>query len=116
MCAMNDDGLLKLPLEAMKEIDSRRGRMSRSDFIRYLVNNQVRSQSKLKTYVTQEEFREFQEWVKSLLRSFLEFVVTFDVELGVHDDKERNQFPIDLLGDRTTDGTSANRGNSKESS
>ena len=90
---MNDGGMLRLSVDVIKEIDKTRGRMSRSGFIRYLIHKHDVAQFEEQTYVTEEEFQEYQRGVKSLLRSFLDFVVTFGLELGKQPDQRGKLAP-----------------------
>ena len=80
---MNKHEMLKLPVEVISQIDKVRGRMSRSDFLRRLIRDHNNAPYQTQAYVTEEEFHEFQQGTKELLRSFLDFVVTFGLELGV---------------------------------
>jgi len=42
----------------------------------------LKEESKTNDGVTREEFRQFQEGAKELLRSFLEFFINYGLELG----------------------------------
>ena len=79
---MNDKRMLIVGAEVVKRIDENRGDLSISEFINLLIDNQLREQSIKRNGVSREEFRQFQEGMKDLVRSFLEFFVTYGLELG----------------------------------
>ncbi len=66
----------------MKRIDRSRGQLSRSEFLECLVHNWCLEQDSDKRYVSQEDFREFEEETKMLLKNFLDFFVSYGLELG----------------------------------
>ena len=90
---MNQHQMVKLPVEVMIEIDKVRGRRSRSDFLRLLIRDHNNATYQTQAYVTEEEFHEFRQGTRELLRSFLDFVVTFGLELGVGPDKRQSLNP-----------------------
>jgi len=78
--------------EVVKKLDDNRGDMGRSEFIDFLIDNQLKEESKRHDGVTREEFRQFQEGTKELLRNFLEFFISYGLELGKQPkDKEFEQ-------------------------
>ena len=79
---MSDKRMLIVDAEVVKRIDENRGDLSISEFINLLIDNQLREESIKRNGVSREEFRQFQEGMKDLLRSFLEFFVTYGLELG----------------------------------
>jgi hypothetical protein len=73
-----DEGLLK-------KIDDNRGELSRAEFIDYLINEQLQEQGgdvSSQQYVSREEFQEFAQGMKDLLRRFLDFFISYGLELG----------------------------------
>ncbi len=79
---MIDKRMLIVDAEMVKRIDENRGDLSISEFINLLIDNQLRDESIKRNGVSREEFGQFQEGMKDLLRSFLEFFVTYGLELG----------------------------------
>ena len=82
---MAEKRMLIIPAELVKRIDENRGDMSQADFIELLVDSQFKEVTeKVKTdqYVTREEILVLQEDIKSLLRRFLDFFVSYGLELG----------------------------------
>ena len=96
---MTDKRMLIADAEVVKRIDENRGDLSISEFINLLIDNQLREESMKRNGVSREEFRQFQEGMKDLLRSFLEFFVTYGLELGKQtDDEEFQQLSQKLQG------------------
>jgi len=81
---MSEKRMLIVDAELVKKIDDNRGDMGRSEFINFLIDSQLKEkeESKKEGGVTREEFRQFQEGTKELLRNFLEFFISYGLELG----------------------------------
>ncbi len=79
---MADKRMLILPTEVVKKIDENRGDMSQAEFVEFLIDNQLREKEKDQKYATKEEMRAFEDDMKKLLRSFLDFFVSYGLELG----------------------------------
>ncbi len=81
---MSDKRMLILPAELVKKIDENRGDLSQADFIEMLIDSQFKDKDKgdETKYATKEELYGFEEDMKRLLRSFLDFFVTYGLELG----------------------------------
>ena len=90
---MSEKRMLIVPAELVRKIDENRGDMSQAEFLSYLIDNRLKSsilKSSVKDdeYVTREALREFEHGIKDLLRSFLEFVVSYGLELGKAPEKD----------------------------
>ena len=81
---MSEKRMLIVDAELVKKIEDNRGDMSRSEFINFLIESQLKEESKRHDGVTREEFHQFQEGTKELLRNFLEFFISYGLELGKH--------------------------------
>jgi hypothetical protein len=81
---MSEKRMLIVDAELVKKVDDNRGDMSRSDFINFLIESQLNEKgaSKKQDGVTREDFHQFQEGTKELLRNFLEFFISYGLELG----------------------------------
>lgn len=81
---MAEKRMLIVPVELIKKIDDNRGDMGQSEFIEFLIDSQFKKEPKKEqnTYITKEEFHSFEQDIKKLLRSFLEFFVGYGMELG----------------------------------
>jgi hypothetical protein len=76
--------MLIVDAELVKRIDENRGDIGRSEFINFLIESQLKEkeEGKKQGSVTREEFHQFQEGTKELLRNFLEFFISYGLELG----------------------------------
>jgi hypothetical protein len=81
---MSDKRMLILPAELAKRIDENRGDISQAEFIEILLDSQFKEKEKGKEtkYATHDELVGFQEDMKQLLRSFLDFFISYGLELG----------------------------------
>jgi len=81
---MSEKRMLIVDAELVKKVDDNRGDMDRSDFINFLIESKLneKEESKKQGGVTREEFHQFQEGTKDLLRNFLEFFISYGLELG----------------------------------
>ena len=89
---MSEKRMLVVDADLVKKIDENRGELSRSEFIDLLIEGQLLDKedgSKSRATaeveddaVTREEFIQFQEGAKELLRSFLDFFINYGLELG----------------------------------
>ena len=82
---MGEKRMLIVPVELVKKIDDNRGDMSQAEFIDFLINSQLKQEAKEqeeKEYATKEEIRSFEQDIKRLLKSFLDFFVSYGLELG----------------------------------
>jgi hypothetical protein len=89
---MSEKRMLIVDAELVKKVDDNRGDMNRSEFINFLIDSQLKEKGKDNSGVTKEEFHQFQEGTKELLRNFLEFFISYGLELGKQpQDKEFEQ-------------------------
>src|SRR4030066_1954233 len=81
---MSEKRMLIVDAELVKRIDDNRGDLGRSDFINFLIESELKEKEEGKKQggVTREEFHQFQEGTKELLRNFLEFFISYGLELG----------------------------------
>jgi hypothetical protein len=83
--------------EVARKVDESRGEMSRSEFIDFLIEGQLsedkehKGDTVNKNYVTKEELHQSLQGIKELLRSFLEFFLSYGLEVGKHSDKNFNE-------------------------
>jgi len=74
--------MLIVPVELAKKIDDNRGDMSQAEFINFLIDSQLKKETKEPQYATKEEVYAIEQDMKKLLRSFLDFFVNYGLELG----------------------------------
>ena len=81
---MSEKRMLIVDAELVKKVDDNRGDMDRAEFLNFLIENQLKEkeEGKKQGNVTREEFHQFQEGTKELLRNFLEFFISYGLELG----------------------------------
>ncbi len=82
---MPEKRMLIVPAELVRKIDENRGDMSQADFIEFLIDCQVGQKAtkpEKNNYVTREEIGSFEGDIKKLLKSFLDFFVSYGLELG----------------------------------
>lgn len=81
---MSEKRMLIVDAELVKKIDDNRGDIGRSEFINFLIEGELKEkeEGKKQGSITREEFHQFQEGTKELLRNFLEFFISYGLELG----------------------------------
>ena len=79
---MAEKRMLIIDAEVVGKIDENRGDMDRSDFLSFLIDSQLKVDTGSKSYVDKEEFHQFAQGMKELLRNFLEFFLSYGMELG----------------------------------
>jgi hypothetical protein len=81
---MDEKRMLILPEETVNSIDENRGDMGRAEFIQFLIDTQMNDgdESKASIYATKEELLIVQQDLKQLLKSFLDFFVSYGLEIG----------------------------------
>ncbi|MFC1860391.1 hypothetical protein ACFLYC_02325 [Chloroflexota bacterium] len=79
---MSDKRMLIIDAEVVRKVDENRGDMNRSDFINFLIGSCLEEDSGKQNGVTREEFDQFQQGTRELLRNFLEFFISYGLELG----------------------------------
>ena len=79
---MSEKRMLIGDAEVVRKVDENRGDMNRSDFINFLIDSCLKGDSGTQNYITKEEFEQFQQGTRELLRNFLEFFVSYGLELG----------------------------------
>jgi hypothetical protein len=79
---MSEKRMLIVDDELVKRIDDNRGDLSRSEFINFLIDSRLEGEGKRQNGVTREEFSQFEQGIKEMLRSFLDFFISYGLELG----------------------------------
>jgi len=79
---MGERRMLIVPRELVTKIDDNRSDMSQAEFIDFLIDSQLKEETKTQQYATREEVRSFEQDIKKLLKSFLDFFVSYGLELG----------------------------------
>ncbi|GAG13862.1 unnamed protein product [marine sediment metagenome] len=81
---MPEKRMLIVEADAVRKIDENRGDMSVSDFISFLIDSQLKQDvnGQSNDHITKEEFCQFEQGIRELLRNFLEFFLSYGLELG----------------------------------
>jgi len=79
---MTEKRMLIVDAELLRKIDENRGDMSRSEFLSFLIDSQLGEGTERDSYISKEEFHQFAQGMKELLRNFLEFFISYGLELG----------------------------------
>jgi hypothetical protein len=96
---MTEKRMLIIDANVAKLIDENRGDMSLSEFLTLLINNQLKKETSSlpsNSHVTKEEFHQFEQGIRELLRNFLEFFLSYGLELG----KQNSEKELDKLGQK----------------
>ena len=89
---MPEKRMMIIPAELVRKIDENRGELGRAEFIEFLIDSQLKEETKAQPqYATRdeikEEIRSFEQDIKKLLKSFVDFFVSYGLELGKHPEK-----------------------------
>ena len=77
--------MLIMPAELVKKIDDNRGDVSQAEFVELLISGQLKQNARepqCAAYATKEEIYSFEQDMRKTLRSFLDFFITYGLELG----------------------------------
>jgi len=74
--------MLIVDADVVRKVDENRGEMSRSEFLNFLIDSQLKEDVGNHNYVDKEEFYHFAQGMKELLHNFLEFFISYGLELG----------------------------------
>lgn len=80
---MMADVSLRLPDSIMRKLDEHRGDVGRAEFVESCVNGFLANREVPAVgYATREELEEFKRGIRNLQTSFIEFVLTYLIELA----------------------------------
>jgi hypothetical protein len=77
-----DDLIMVVKEDVVKQIDENRGEMNRTEFVNYLIQCQLKEHSNHNNYITKEEFQQFTGQMMELLHNFLQFFVSYGMTAG----------------------------------
>jgi hypothetical protein len=77
-----DDLIMVVKEDIVKQIDEHRGEMNRTEFVNYLIQCQLKEKLDKKNSVSREEFQYFSEQMMALLRNFLQFFISYGMTVG----------------------------------
>ena len=79
---MAEKRMLIVDADIARKINENRGDMSCSEFLDFLIDSQLKEPSGNSSYVEKDEFNHFAAGMRELLRNFLEFFLSYGLELG----------------------------------
>ena len=79
---MTEKRMLIVDADVARKVDENRGDMSRSEFLDFLIDSQLKEGTDNQNYVSKEELDQLEQGIKDLLRKFLEFFISYGLELG----------------------------------
>ena len=74
-----DDLIMVVKEDLVKQIDENRGEMTRPEFVNYLIQCQLKERLNQQKCVGKEEFRNFTCQMTDLLHNFLEFFMSYSM-------------------------------------
>lgn len=77
-----NDLIMVVKEDVVKQIDENRGELNRTEFVNYLIQCQLNEQNNHQQYVDREEFEYFNRQMMELLHNFLQFFVSYGMSLG----------------------------------
>lgn len=77
-----DDLIMVVKEDVVKQIDENRGEMNRTEFVNYLIQCQLKEKFSQKNSVSREEFESFTRQMTDLLHNFLQFFVSYGMSMG----------------------------------
>jgi hypothetical protein len=77
-----DDLIMVVKEDVVKQIDRNRGEMNRTEFVNYLIQAQLKACENQHHYVSREEFLHSNQEIVELLRNFLQFFVSYGMAMG----------------------------------
>ncbi len=91
-----DDLIMVVKEDIVKQIDDHRGEMNRTEFVNYLIQCQLKEKLNEKKSVSREEFQDYTRQMMDLLHNFLQFFVSYGMNIG----KNPQDADIQMLNQR----------------
>lgn len=83
-----DDLIMVVKEDIVKQIDNNRGEMNRTEFVNYLIQCQLKEFYNQTEYTEKIEFERFSKQIMELLHSFLQFFISYGMSLGGNNPQE----------------------------
>ena len=77
-----DDLIMVVKEDIVRQIDENRGEMNRTEFVNYLIQCQLKEQFNQRNAITRAEFEVFARQVTETLQNFLQFFVSYGMSMG----------------------------------
>ncbi len=88
-----DDLIMVVKEDIVKQIDEHRGEMNRTEFVNYLIQCQLKEQLNQKNGISVEDFQQFKHQTLELMRNMLEIFISS----GLSMDKNQHDEDIQVL-------------------
>ena len=79
---MTEKRMLIIDADVARKVNENRGDMNLSEFLDFLIDSQLKEDTGNQDYVSKEELDQLEQGIKDLLRKFLEFFISYGLELG----------------------------------
>ena len=84
-----NDLVMVVKQDVVKQIDEHRGELTRTEFVNYLIQCQLKQLHEDTDYVTAEDFKMFTRKMAELVHTFMDCVISHDINLQEQaDDRE----------------------------
>jgi hypothetical protein len=83
-----DDLVMVVKEDIVKQIDDHRGEMNRTEFVNYLIQCQLKEQLNQKNSISKEEFQQFRRQTLELMRNILEIFISSGMSM---DESQQNE-------------------------
>jgi hypothetical protein len=77
-----DDLIMVVKEDIVKQIDENRGEMNRTEFVNYLIQCQLKEMLNQKKCISKDEFQAYTRQMTDLLHNFLQFFVSYGMSMG----------------------------------
>jgi hypothetical protein len=77
-----NDLIMVVKDDVVRQIDTNRGELTRTEFVNYLIQCQLREHEDRREYVSAAEFKEFSREMSELVYNFLQFFVSYGMAVG----------------------------------
>ena len=77
-----DDLIMVVKEDVVKQIDNNRGEMNRTEFVNHLIQCQLKEYYEHEEYVAREEFQRYTRQIMELLYNFLQFFISYGMAMG----------------------------------
>ena len=77
-----DDLIMVVKDDVVKQIDDNRGEMNRTEFVNYLIQCQLKDKLNQQNCISREEFKYFTRQMTDLLHNFLQFFVSYGMSMN----------------------------------
>jgi hypothetical protein len=77
-----NDLIMVVKEDVVKMIDENRGEMTRTEFVNYLIQYQLKEHQSRRNYVSWDDFEQYSRKISELLYNFLQFFVSYGMAMG----------------------------------